>query len=123
MAFTKVFSTDRCKTGGNSACTGQFEWTANRSSTTSDGAFMYDHTVVAVLRKVSNNSIVATHVYGTSAVTSVVQITPTPSYLTHFKRGDLPGPPSVPVAYYVEVYYLNIDGTLDLQTTSVSLTF
>ncbi len=121
VGFTKAFSTNPCQTGGNSNCQGQFQFTVNRSSTTSDGAFMYDHTVVVKLKRVSDSAYVASHVYGTGAVNAYVQIDTTPSYLTNFKRGDIGA--SGPFAYVAEVYFLNVDGTQMLQATSSSVTF
>lgn len=121
IAFTREFSTSPCKTGGNASCTGQFTWTVHRSGITSDGAAMWDKTVIARLRRVSDDVIVATHAFGTADPKDVVQIDDDVVYKTNFRRGDFGG--SGPAAYRIEVYFLNVDGSLMLQATSNALTF
>jgi hypothetical protein len=121
VAFTRESSTNPCQSGGNSSCTGQFAWTVNRSSITSDGAPMWDKTVVAKLRRVSDDVVVATHFFGTGDIKDVVQIGDDVVYKSNFRRGDVGG--SGPTGYRVDVYFLNVDGVLMLQATSNTVTF
>jgi hypothetical protein len=123
ISFTKQFSTNPCQTGGGSSCTGQFEFTVNRSNITSDGAFMFDHTVVVQLKRVSDGGVVGTHVYGTGSILNDVQIDTALLYKTNFRRGNLIGAPTIPAAYYAEIYFRNVDGTLTKQATSAQITF
>jgi hypothetical protein len=123
VSFTKADSTNPCQTGGNASCTGQFEFTVNRSNVTSDGAFMYDHTVVVKLIRTSDNVVIATHSYGTTSILSDVQIDTTPHYKTHFKRGGLAGPPAAAGTYRAEVYFQDVDDNQVLQATSSNVTF
>ena len=121
VAFTREFSTNPCKTGGNDNCTGQFAWTVNRSSLTSDGAPMWDKTVVAKLRRVSDDVVVATHSFGTGDIKDCVQIGDDVVYKSNFRRGDHSG--SGPTGYRVDVYFVNVDGVLMLQATSNTVIF
>jgi hypothetical protein len=122
-----VAFTDQSVPGGCSAiskpgsCTGRFQFTVRRSDETSDGEFMVDQTVLVQL--VTNNSVVAQHVFGTTAIHEVVQIdSENEVYQTHFKRGDLPGSPSY-AAYRVQVYFQAVDGEWMLHATSDALSF
>lgn len=121
VAFTREFSTNPCKTGGSGTCTGQFAWTVNRSSITSDGAPMWDKTVVAKLRRVSDDVVVGTHTFGTDDIKDCVQIGDDVVYKSNFRRSDIGG--SGPAGYRVDVYFLNVDGVLMLQATSNTLIF
>jgi hypothetical protein len=123
VSFTKQDSTNPCQSGGNSSCTGQFKFTVNRSSITSDSAFMYDHTVEIDLVRVSDSKVVATHVYGTGpgGVLSWVQIDTTPIYQTNFRRGDIGA--SGPIGYVAKVYFYDVDNNRVLHATSNSVTF
>ncbi|MDD2582220.1 MAG: hypothetical protein PHR66_09525 [Desulfuromonadaceae bacterium] len=123
VAFTKESSTRPCQSGGNDTCTGQFQFSVNRSNVISDGAFMYDHTVVVKLVRTSDNTEMATHSYGTTSILSVVQIDSSPIYQTNFKRSTLTGAPTGPASYRAEVYFLDVDNTLVLQGTSANVTF
>ncbi len=123
VEFTKQDSTNPCQTVGNGSCTGQFKFTARRSNITSDGAFMYDKTVVVKLVRKSDNAVMATHAWGTGAILGQVQIDTTPVYQTNFKRSDLTGPPSGPGTYRAEVYFLDVDNNLALQGKSNDVTF
>ncbi len=101
---------------------GQFQFTVNRSNVTSDGAFMYDHTVVVELVRSSDNLVIKTHTFGTGDPKDVVKIDTTGFiYQTNFRRGDLPA--SGPVTYKAKVYFLDVDGNLVLQATSDAVTF
>jgi len=120
VGFVKQSSTNPCQSGGNSSCTGQFEWTVNRSGITSDGALMWDKTVVARLRRVSDDVVVATHVFGTGDPKDLVKFE-TGSYKSNFRRGDIGG--TAPTAYRLDVYFLNVDGVQMLQATSNIVTF
>jgi hypothetical protein len=121
---------------GNPAnCSGSFKFTVNRSSATSDGAFMFDHTVeVDIVR--SDNTIMATHVYGTGAPSSNVQITTTPLYQTDFTRGNLYASVCIGTStqiqaclrgkqatYSAKVYFRDVDNNRVLQATSSNVTF
>lgn len=122
VAFVKQFSTPTCQSGGNGNCTGQFQFTVNRSNATSDGAFMFDQTVLVELVRTSDNMVVATHTYGTGSINSWVQIDATNlRYQTHFKREDIGA--LAPTAYQAKVYFLDVDSTPVLQGTSTSVSF
>ncbi len=111
-----------CQSAGNASCTGQFKFTVNRSNVTSDGWFMYDHTVAVALIRTSDNAIVATHYYGTGSILSWTQIDSTgPAYQTNFRRGDIGA--SGPATYTANVYFLDVDGNSVLQATSTPVTF
>lgn len=107
-------------------CSGKFQFNVNRSSVTSDGAFMYDKTVEVDLVR-SDNVVVATHVYGTASPESNVQITADPIYQTTFKRGDIYGTgstlPTTPSTYKAYIYFKDVDGNDVLQGTSNDVTF
>ena len=122
VAFTDQSVPNGCNAGNLSPCAGRFKFTVKRSNVTSDGAFMFDHTVVVKLVR-SDNTVVATHVFGTTSINDVVQIDSTgPVYKTTFRHSDLPGNPGY-ATYKLEVYFLDVDGNLMLQATSSSLSF
>ena len=73
VAFTDQSVPNGCRANNLNPCTGRFKFTVKRSNVTSDGAFMFDHTVVVKLVR-SDNTIAATHVFGTGDVNDVVQI-------------------------------------------------
>ncbi len=56
----KIFNDAQCK--------GRFHFTVNRSNITSDGAFMYDRTVVVKLVRDSDNVVVKEHAYGSETL-------------------------------------------------------
>ncbi|HKY89554.1 MAG TPA: hypothetical protein VJM11_00890, partial [Nevskiaceae bacterium] len=93
VSFTRQMAASNCmtRTGTSGAqCTGMFSFVANRSNVTSDGAAMFDHTVVVDLVKLSDGAIVASHAFGTGSVLANVQLDAvTATYQTHFKRADL----------------------------------
>lgn len=128
IAFT-VHTTSPCQTGGNGSCTGQIKFTVNRGTTTqdgaSDGAFMKDETVVVKLCKATDStclSPVAAHIYGSTSIQSVVQIdTSAPAYQTNFVRNDIGA--SAPAAYFVQVWFTNVDAQPMLEATSSQFTF
>ena len=127
MQFTTVNQTGNLN---NASSTGQYKFTVKRSGTTSDGAFMYDQTVVVKLFKASDLSTpFATHVFGAGSILTDVQIDPTcgpgdtPCYQTNFRRGDLPGPPAASDSYVAKVYFRDVDNTEILQATASALTF
>jgi hypothetical protein len=112
--------------GGNNAnSTGRFAFTVKRSALTSDGASMYDRTVVVKLVRTSDNTVVATHVYGTGDIKAYVQIDATdpanPVYQTRFKRGDIGA--SASNTYKARVFFLDVDGTLVQQVESAPVSF
>jgi hypothetical protein len=130
VQFTDINQTGPLSGQGSSNSTGQYKFTVKRSSTTSDGAFMYDQTVVAKLFKASDlTTVIATHPFGAGAITADVQIgatcgpSSTPCYQTNFKRGDLPGPPSASDSYVVKVYFQDVDNNQVLEATASALTF
>jgi hypothetical protein len=112
-----------CATAGNGACHVQLKFSVNRSSSTSDGFFMFDKTVKVELALASDPSAVkATHLYGTGAIHSDVQIDDSvPEYRTTFRRDgtDATGART----YVAKVYFRDVDGTWMLQTTSAAVTF
>ena len=120
VTFTKQSVPAGCTpTHVSSACHADFQFTVMRSSVSSDGAFMFDHTVVVNLVRNSDSVVVASHPYGTMAVTSYTQIIPSvPTYQTTFNH-----PGGAVQAYHAEVYFVNVDGTATLQATSTSLSF
>jgi hypothetical protein len=119
VTFTKQSVPSGCSpTHAIGPCYAELQFTVNRSTASSDGAFMYDHTVVVALLDSSNN-VIATHPYGTNSVSSYTQITPAvPAYTTTF------GHPTGPIrTYHAVVYFMNVDGSLIPQATSGPLTF
>ena len=64
VGFTDQSVPNGCRANNLSSCTGRFKFTVKRSNVTSDGAFMFDHTVVVELVR-SDNTIAATHLFGT----------------------------------------------------------
>jgi hypothetical protein len=112
-------------TGNPNNNEGRFAFTVKRSNVTSDGAFMYDKTVVVQLVR-SDNTVVATHVFGASGNTNqVVRIldpdTSSARYKTDFKRGDIGATSSA--SYKARVLFLDVDGNLAYQAESASVTF
>ncbi len=105
-------------------CMGQLEFTVNRSNVTSDGAFMFDHTVEVDL-VLSGGTVLATHSWGTGSISSVTQIdSASHIYKTNFKRGDLYSIiPTTPSTYQAKVYFKDVDGNRVLQGTSEQVTF
>lgn len=116
--------TGHLNTGHPSNSFSQFEFQANRSATTSDGAFMEDQTVVVELQACGGGTPFATHNYGTGGVFGVVQFSATNGhYLTKFQRSDLSGPPISAGSYEAVVYFEDVDGVLFKQATSSCVTF
>ena len=105
-------------------CAGQFQFTVYRSNVTSDGAFMFDHTVEVDLVR-SDDVVVATHSYGTGSINTYTQIDASSQrYQTNFKRGDLYSTvPTTPDTYKAMVYFVDVDGNRVLQGTSNSVSF
>jgi hypothetical protein len=101
---------------------GRFHFSVRRSSVTSDAAFMFDQTVVVKLVRTSDSAVVASHVFGTGAITAFTQIDETvPEYKTHFKRGDIGAASSA--TYKAQVWFLDVDGVLVQQGESPAVTF
>lgn len=101
---------------------GHFKFTAKRSNTTSDGAFMYDQTVLVELRKTSDDSLVATHTRTSgSGVNEAVVFASDPAYETRFRRADI----GVSAAdnYYARVLFMDVDGNLVQQAVSNNVNF
>ena len=122
VAFTDQSVPPGCNAGNLNPCAGRFKFTVKRSNVTSDGAFMFDHTVVVKLVR-SDNTVVATHVFGTASINDVVKIDQTDLvYQTNFRHSDLPGNPAL-TSYKLRVYFLDVDGNLVLQAESSSLSF
>jgi hypothetical protein len=127
VAFTdRSVAPGGCRPDNLNPCAGRFKFTVRRSNVTSDGAYMYDHTVVVKLVR-SDNVVVATHVFGADGPPhEVVKIDSSdplkPVYQTTFKHNDLPGNPGW-ASYTLQVYFLDVDGNLMLQATSASLAF
>ena len=84
VAFTGQSVPAGCNAGNLNPCAGRFKFTVRRSNVTSDGAFMFDHTVVVKLVRVSDNGLAATHVFGTR--------------FDQRRRADRPNEPGVPDA-------------------------
>jgi hypothetical protein len=120
VSFSKAFSTNPCQNGGNGSCKGQFQFTVNRSALTSDGQFMFDHTVEVDLVRLSDGQVVATHTYGTGSINSCIQIQPG-VYQTDFVRRDIGA--ASPTDYVAKVYFLDVDNNWVLQATSNSVRF
>jgi hypothetical protein len=121
VAFTQAN-----QSGGNNAnSTGRFAFTVKRSALTSDGAFMYDQTVVVELIRTSNNAVVATHAYRTGDIKAYIQIDTSdpanPQYKTHFKRSDVGA--SAANTYKARVLFLDVDGNPMQQVESAPVTF
>lgn len=111
--------TGQINTGNPSNSNGHFIFTADRSSVTSDGAFMYDNTVKVELHKASDNSLVATHTLGAGVQANVVYSGA--SYETKFLRGDIGATASD--SYYVLVFFMDVDGNYAQQAKSSNVTF
>jgi len=104
--------------------TAQFKFTVKRSSTTSDGAFMFDKTVTVKLVRTSDNFVVSTHVYGVGDIKDNVQIDSTPVYQTNFVKGIVFGATLPdPTQYKAELWFKDVDGTLVKQAESDPGTF
>jgi hypothetical protein len=107
-----------------------FKFDVNRSSATSDGAFMFDHTVKVNLvstanstsNSCSNSSLaVQSHPFGTGSINSQTQIDANPEYQTNFDGSNIS---VVPFGSYVaQACFLDVDGKRDLQATSSSVNF
>jgi hypothetical protein len=121
-----------CDTSGGPLCVADFRFLVNRSNSTSDGAFMFDETVVVKLKNTGTNTYVATHSYGCTDPLTEVEIKTTTGaacapaaatnfYATGFRRDHIGA--SGPATYVAEIYFLNVDNTLSLQATSSSVTF
>jgi len=111
-----------CRADRLGSCSGKFKFTVKRSNVTSDGAFMFDHTVIVKLVR-SDNTVAATRAFGTGSINDVVQIdSANLVYQTTFKHSDLPGSPGF-ATYKLEVYFLDVDGNEMLHATSSSLSF
>jgi hypothetical protein len=125
ISFTKSSSsTSGACTGsgsGSGNCKTQLQFTVDRSNVTSDGAFVFDQSVVVKLRNTVTNALVGTHYYGTGDIHSVVQINTDPAYQTSFKRSDIGA--TAPATYQADVYFKDVDGNLVLQKTSPNVTF
>jgi len=109
-------------TGNPGNSNGHFKFTANRSATPS-GVFIYDKTVVVELRKSSDDSLVATHVFGSLAggANSNVVFTADPAYETRFRRGDIGASGSD--TYYGRLLFVDVDGNPVQQAQSNNVTF
>ncbi len=116
--------TSTSTSNGRANCAGQFQFTINRSNVTSDGAFMFDHTVEVDLVRI-DGVLVATHSYGAGSPNTDTKIDAANLiYQTNFKRGDLYSTvPNTPDTYKAMVYFLDVDGNRDLQGTSNSVSF
>ena len=122
VAFTDQSVPNGCRATNLNPCAGRFKFTVKRSNVTSDGAFMFDHTIVVKLVD-NNNNVVASHLFGTTSINDVVQIDSTNLvYQTTFKHSDLAGNPAF-ATYRLQVYFLDVDGNEMLQATSKSLSF
>ena len=102
---------------GNS--NGHFKFTVKRSNVTSDGAFMYDNTVVVRLIRTSDNAVMATHILGGGVFSHVVYAGA--AYETKFKRGDIGA--SASDSYKVKVLFFDVDNNLAEQAESNAVTF
>ena len=107
-------------------CHAMLKFLMNRSNITSDGAFMYDETIVLKLVRVSDNVVMATHVFGTGDPKDVVKLdaadTPNAEYHTMF-RHDLAGLPDALGTYRVDIYVLDVDGNAMFQGSSDAISF
>jgi hypothetical protein len=130
VSFTDTFVPNGCKSSNTHPCRGMFKFDVNRSNTTSDGAFMFDHTVKVNLvstanstsNSCSNSSLaVQSHPFGTGSINSQTQINANPEYQTNFDGGNIS---IVPFGSYVaQACFLDVDGKRDLQGTSSSVNF
>jgi hypothetical protein len=109
-------------TGNPGNSNGHFKFTAKRSNVTSDGAFVYDNTVVVRLIRASDDAVIATHVLGGGGgVFDKVVYTADPSYETKFAREDIGATTSG--SYKVKVLFLDVDNNLVEQAESITVTF
>jgi|GEM_PF-4139999 len=120
-------------TSGNPAnCSGTVKFTVKRSNATSDGAFMFDHTVEVDIVRKSDSAVMATHAYGTGALSSNTQIDTTNLlYQTVFTRGDLYSSlcstqtclRTKQSTYNAKVYFKDVDNNRVIQFISDDVTF
>lgn len=142
LNFTQTAVANGCP-GGNAnnpqfgPCNAMYQLKAKRSAATSDGAFMFDTTVVLKLVRTSDNVVVATHICASAncnggAIHGNVQIDETNKlYKSHFRHSDLDADPNtagqqVPATlneYRLDVYFMDVDGNLMLQGSSQPLMF
>jgi hypothetical protein len=130
VAFIQSHTPTSCTATHLQSCQAMFQFDANRSSVTSDGAFMYDQTVTlnlvssanATSSSCSNSSLaVQSHPYGTASINSHTQISTTPDYQTKFDGSHAS---VVPFGSYVaQACFLDVDGNPDLQGSSPSTNF
>jgi hypothetical protein len=130
VSFTDAFVPNGCKSSNTHPCRAMFKFDVNRSSATSDGAFMFDHTVKVNLvstanstsNSCSNSSLaVQSHPFGTGSINSQTQIDANPEYQTNFDGSNIS---VVPFGSYVaQACFLDVDGKRDLQATSSSVNF
>jgi hypothetical protein len=113
--------TGNINSGNPANSNGHFKFTVKRSNVTSDGAFIYDNTVVVRLIRTSDNALIASHAVGAGGVNLNVVYTVDPSYETRFRRGDIGAAASD--SYKVKVLFLDVDGNLVEQAESNTVTF
>jgi hypothetical protein len=127
IAFTQ--EQGQINTGQPANSVGRFKFEVLRSGVTSDGAFMYDHTVVVRLVRISDNAVMREHTFfgpGSGVQNQVVIESPDTVdavYHTNFRRGDLAGSPSGSDSYKAVVLFEDVDGNLIVQAESVPVTF
>jgi len=120
-----------CTSTKTKPCQAMFKFDVDRSSATSDGAFMYDETVKVTLVSSANSSsnsctnsslAIASHPFGTGSINSNTQIDPTvPDYQTNFDGSNTS---TVPFGSYVaQACFSDVDGNPNLQGTSPSVNF
>lgn len=131
VSFTQYGpQSSKCSSSHTESCGSMYQFGVNRSDMTSDGAFMYDQTVVVNLVSSANASsnsctngslAVQSHPYGTGSVNSETQITTTPDYQTKFDGSDTTAIPFG--SYAAQACFLDVDGNPDLQATSPASSF
>lgn len=107
---------------------GDFKFKSRRSNVTSDGAFVYDHTVVVRIVRVSDSAVMDTHTLfsGSGVIEQVVLEgidTADALYHTTFRRANLTGPPGAADSYKAVVLFEDVDGNLVVQAESNAVTF
>lgn len=116
--FANLIETGRDKVYSTNSF-GSFKFTVDRS----DSTFMFDQTVTVILVR-SDNQAVATHYYGTGAVSNDVQINSTDNgyvYETKFVSKDFGA--TAKATYKAEVWFKNVDGALVKQAESAAIEF
>lgn len=116
-----ISTSGNCAQLTNPGCAAQVRFTAKRSLATSDGAFMFDTTVVTKVVRKSDGVVMDTHTYSASGdPKDAVKFDLTgPQYMTTHRRTEFDvAAAATNVDYTVKIYFRDVDGNLSLQGTA-----